>query len=147
MNTYLRKIWYYGLWKYKSFITSFQSQCFIIHIKIDGVHQTKKWEFQTVNLTTSYWNFLPSTIHSHRFNIDQNISWSNVWWNRIYFYHQLFIVTWKYSKTSNLLLEVVIIIKLYDKACNTIVCFFEQEFNQLCKQWTILSITPKYTSF
>ena len=93
------------------------------------------WEFQTVNLTTSYWNFLPLTIHSHGFNINQNISWSNFWWNNC-------IVIWKYSKTSNLLLEVVIIIKLYDKACNSIVCFFEQEFNELCKQWTILSITP-----
>ena len=137
MNTYLRKIWYYGLRKYKGFITSFQSQCFIIHIKIYGVHQTKKWEFQTVNLTTSYWNFLLFAIYNHRLNINQIISWSNFWWNISY------IVILKYSKTCNLLLEVVIIIKLYDKACNTIVCFFEQEFNQLCKQWTILSITPK----
>ena len=53
------------------------------------------WEFQTINLTTSYWNFLLFAIYNHRLNMNQNIC----------------IVIWIYSKTCNLLLEVVIIIK------------------------------------
>ena len=36
------------------------------------------WEFQTTNLTTSYWNFLLFAIYNHRLNINQITSYRNL---------------------------------------------------------------------